>query len=82
MLFSDKADPGSVPIAGVWNQPDAIGNAKTHDTDEHADASQDAANDSELHGGTVLMKVGRTHPDKTKVPRAAHPISIGIAGSD
>ena len=22
MLFSDKADPGSVPIAGVWNQPD------------------------------------------------------------
>ena len=25
MLFSDKADPGSVPIAGVWNQPDSIG---------------------------------------------------------
>ena len=61
MLFSDKADPGSVPIAGVWNQPDSIGHPKDHDADGHADAGQDAANDSELHGGTVLMKVGRTH---------------------
>ena len=60
MLFSDKADPGSVPIAGVWNQPDSIGHPKAHDADEHADAGQDAANDSEVHGGTVLMRLGKT----------------------
>jgi penicillin-binding protein 2 len=83
MLFSDKADPGSVPIAGVWNQPDAIGQPKSHDADEHADAGQDAANDSELHGGTVLMKIGRTHPlDKARLRKLAQPVSIGIAGSD
>jgi len=82
MLFSDKADPGSVPIAGVWNQPDSIGHPKAHDADEHADAGQDAANENELHGGTVLMKLGRRHPDKAKMPKAVRPVSIGIAGSD
>jgi penicillin-binding protein 2 len=85
MLFSDKADPGSVPIAGVWNQPDAIGHAKfqeAHAADEQADADQDAANDSELHGGTVLLKVGRTHSEKGKLRKLAQPLSIGIAGSD
>jgi len=71
-----------VPIAGVWNQPDAIGNAKGHDKDGYADAGQDAANDSELHGGTVLMKLGRTRLDKTRVPKAVQPVSIGIAGAD
>jgi penicillin-binding protein 2 len=82
MLFSDKADPGSVPIAGVWNQPDSLDHAKTHDADEHADAGQDAANESELHGGTVLLKVGRMHSEKAKLRNVAQPVSIGIAGSD
>jgi hypothetical protein len=81
MLFSDKADPGSVPIAGVWNQPDSIG-VKAHAADEHADAGQDAANDSELHGGTVLLKVGRTHSEKARIRKLSQPVSIGIAGSD
>jgi penicillin-binding protein 2 len=81
MLFSDKADPGSVPIAGVWNQADSIG-AKAHAADEHADAGQDAANDSELHGGTVLLKVGRTHTEKARLRKAAQPAAIGLAGSD
>jgi penicillin-binding protein 2 len=82
MLFSDKADPGSVPIAGVWNQPDAIGQPKNHNKDEHADAGQDAANDSELHGGTVLLKVAKTHFRKVRLRKLAQPVSIGIAGSD
>jgi hypothetical protein len=82
MLFSDKADPGSVPIAGVWNQPDSMAHAKAHDADEHADAGQDAANDSEVHGGTVLMRLGKTHPDKARLPKAARPLSIGIGGAD
>src|SRR5579864_9427600 len=80
MLFSDKADPGSVPIAGVWNQPDSLGHANTHDADEHADAGQGAANDSELHGGTVLMRIGKMQ--KAKLRKAVQPGSIGIAGSD
>jgi hypothetical protein len=78
MLFSDKADPGSVPIAGVWNQPDSIVHPKNHDADEHADASQEAANDSEVHGGTVLMRIGKTQ--KVRLRKLA-PVSIGIAGS-
>jgi hypothetical protein len=82
MLFSDKADPGSVPIAGVWNQQDSVGNPKLHDADEHADAGQGAANDSELHGGTVLLKVAKTHSDKAKLRKLAQPVAIGIAGSD
>jgi hypothetical protein len=77
MLFSDKADPGSVPIAGVWNQPDSIGYAKeAHDVDERADAE----NDSELHGGTVLMRIGKTQ--KARLQKLAQPASIGLAGSD
>jgi hypothetical protein len=66
----------------VWNQPDSIGNRKSHDADEHADAGQDAASDSELHGGTVLMKVGRTHLGKARLPKMVRPVSIGIGGSD
>jgi len=80
MLFSDKADPGSVPIAGVWNQPDSIGHPKDHDADEHADADQDAVNDSEVHGGTVLMRIDKTQ--KAKLRKLARPVSIGIAGSE
>jgi penicillin-binding protein 2 len=82
MLFSDKADPGSVPIAGVWNQPDSIGHPKAHDADEHADAAQDAADENGLHGGTVLMKVGRTRLDKARLRKLAQPVSLGIAGSE
>ncbi|HEY4677819.1 MAG TPA: hypothetical protein VIJ01_11685, partial [Candidatus Angelobacter sp.] len=63
----------------VWNQPDSIAHPKTHDTDEHADAGQDAGNDSELHGGTVLMRLGKTHFDKARLPKVARPVSIGIA---
>ena len=81
MLFSDKADPGSVPIAGVWNQPNSIGILKGHNADEHADAGQDVAqSDSDLHGGTVLMRIGKAQ--KAKLRKLAQPVSIGIAGSD
>jgi penicillin-binding protein 2 len=81
MLFSDKADAGSVPIAGVWNQPDSIGNLKGHNADEHAAPGQDVAqSDSDLHGGTVLMRIGKTQ--KAKLRKLVQPVSIGIAGSD
>lgn len=67
-LFSDKNDPGSVPVAGFWNTPEP-------QNDEHlqeAESTQD-----QLHGGTVLVKVGHSH----EVPRkASGPVEIGMAG--
>jgi penicillin-binding protein 2 len=76
-LFSDKADPGSVPIAGVWNQPDA---ADHHDDVESAKAenalNNEVAEDSRLQGGTLLV------PVKTKIRKPARPVSIGLAGSN
>jgi penicillin-binding protein 2 len=78
MLFSDKADPGSVPIAGVWNQPDSIGRVSANAADGHVDAGEEVAeSDSELHGGTVLVRFG-----KTRMRKAARPALTGLAGSD
>jgi penicillin-binding protein 2 len=70
MLFSDKADPGSVPIAGVWNQPDTTAS-------QALDADQDAANDSRLQGGTLLMPVR-----SGKVAKPVKPLAFGAAGVD
>ena len=72
-LFSDKADPGSVPIAGVWNNP--LGG------DDHPGESGDTAEDH-LQGGTFLIRMerGRSRPSPSvRVPVA---IAIGRAGSD
>jgi penicillin-binding protein 2 len=78
MLFSDKADPGSVPIAGVWNQPDSIGQGHAHAADNHAGSDEEVVeSESELHGGTVLVRLG-----KTKMRKAARPVSLGLAGAD
>lgn len=68
MLFSDKADPGSVPIAGVWNRPD---------TTEHPaqDSDQNAENDSRLQGGTLLIPVRIN-----KAAKPAKPLLFGSAG--
>jgi penicillin-binding protein 2 len=78
MLFSDKADPGSVPIAGVWNQPDSTDPVATDAANGHAGPGEDVTrNESELHGGTVLVRLGRT-----KMRKAVRPVSIGMAGSD
>jgi penicillin-binding protein 2 len=46
MLFSDKVDPGSVPIAGVWSA----------DRDRHGADAADAG--EHFQGGTLLMKMG------------------------
>ena len=68
MLFSDKADPGSVPIAGVWNQPDS--------TDRPVqDAGQDAENDNRLQGGTLLVPVSTL-----KAAKPMKPVLFGAAG--
>jgi penicillin-binding protein 2 len=77
MLFSDKADPGSVPIAGVWNQPDSISHRPAEAVDAHADSGQEVADENHLQGGTVLVKLG-----KTRMKKLARPVSVGLAGSD
>ncbi len=50
-LFSDKVDPGSVPVAGVWGLPpqtdDAVAEATEHGSDEH-----------HLLSGTLMIKMG------------------------
>src|SRR6476646_5648511 len=81
MLFSDKADPGSVPIAGVWNQPDSIGH---HDVDGDADGAdaqnaggQGDAGESRLQGGTLLIPVSRS-----KMASPAKPLAFGSAGAN
>ncbi|HWG50964.1 MAG TPA: penicillin-binding protein 2 [Candidatus Acidoferrales bacterium] len=54
-LFSDKDDPGSVPVAGFWN------NAMTEHDTEQQPAESASANSDQFHGGTMLVKVGRTN---------------------
>jgi len=63
-LFSDKNDPGSVPIAGFWNtaEPQKTGGQPTQETDGAGD---------ELHGANVLVRVPR---------KSARPVAIGMAG--
>jgi len=67
MLFSDKADPGSVPIAGVWNFP-SIG-------EQHPDPSEA---EDHLQGGTFLVKVPKAKPFHTNL----RPVAVGAAGAD
>jgi penicillin-binding protein 2 len=50
-LFSDKLDPGSVPVAALWNAPEA--GAEPHDPDETT------ATGGHLHTGTMMVKVPR-----------------------
>jgi penicillin-binding protein 2 len=50
-LFSDKADPGSVPLAAVWSAPAA----------DHENGKLEADNSAEDHfqGGTLRIKMGK-----------------------
>ncbi len=78
MLFSDKADPGSVPLAGVWNQPDSIGNSPAETAHVHEGSGQEAEqSENQLHGGTLLVRVGRT-----QMRKPTQPLAIGSAGAD
>jgi penicillin-binding protein 2 len=68
MLFSDKADPGSVPIAGVWNAPHV-------DDDDNAGQSEVAEH---FQGGTFVMKTGANiaQPKRPRLP------ALGASGAD
>jgi penicillin-binding protein 2 len=51
-LFSDKADPGSVPMAAVWST------TASDDGEEKVEASNPA--EDHFQGGTLRIKMGRT----------------------
>jgi hypothetical protein len=84
MLFSDKADPGSIPLAGVWNQSDSIGQKAPEVAEVQSASSQEVAHDEEspLHGGTVLVKMGKTSMRSSKMRKPARTVAIGLAGGD
>jgi penicillin-binding protein 2 len=67
-LFSDKLDPGSVPLAGVWNNPE------TPDLDGH---KEDADGSNRLQGGTLLVKIGRM----PRLRKTAKLRAVGVGGS-
>ena len=67
MLFSDKVDPGSVPIAGVWTAPAAN------------DENEALAEDEHLQGGTLLVKMDRRKTPSPKPASASHMRPIGAA---
>ncbi|HEX5434977.1 MAG TPA: penicillin-binding protein 2 [Candidatus Angelobacter sp.] len=70
MLFSDKNDPGSVPVAGFWNT------TEPQNTDGQPSQEAEATQD-ELHGGTVMVKLSPPHAAPRKFAR---PVELGIAG--
>ncbi|HEU4414734.1 MAG TPA: penicillin-binding transpeptidase domain-containing protein, partial [Candidatus Angelobacter sp.] len=74
MLFSDKADPASVPLAGVWNQPDAVDHE--HTAGDQAE-SETEAQDNRVQGGTLLVPV-----TKTAARKVFRSPTVGLAGAD
>jgi penicillin-binding protein 2 len=70
-LFSDKDDPGSVPIAGFWSSS-GTEQPEPGQQGEDADAGQD-----HLHGGTLLLKL---KPERTAALKRTTEPSIGMAG--
>lgn len=67
-LFSDKVDPGSVPIAGVWSAPAPAG--------EQGQEPAEIASDH-LQGGTFMMKF----PRRTRLSRASA-VGLSSPGAD
>jgi penicillin-binding protein 2 len=66
MLFSDKNDPGSVPMAALWN-------ARTGESDHEESAERE----SHIHGGTMLVRMGQS-----KLGKAQRAVASGIVGAD
>jgi len=79
MLFSDKADPGSVPIAGVWNQAEPMDeHSDRHDAVEaQATGQDDQQQEGRLQGGTLLVPI---KPTGWRKP--VRPLAIGSAGEN
>ncbi|MGC2695363.1 MAG: penicillin-binding protein 2 [Candidatus Angelobacter sp.] len=77
MLFSDKADPGSVPLAGVWNQPDVVDHDDAVVSAAQGVGGEESAGDNRLQGGTLLVPVKRT-----TIQKPFRSPLLGLAGKD
>jgi penicillin-binding protein 2 len=66
LLFSDKADPGSVPLAGLWSAPG-------HDGDNDNDQDH-------FQGGTLLVRIPPA-PRRLKHAKPAM-FAVGAAGTN
>ncbi|HLJ86987.1 MAG TPA: penicillin-binding protein 2, partial [Candidatus Angelobacter sp.] len=58
MLFSDKVNPDSVPMAALWNRPDAD-NADSTDGAKNGENQTADEFPGHLQGGTLLVKTGK-----------------------
>jgi len=70
-LFSDKSDPGSVPLAAVWNTT-----APAEENGRQADAG--TANEDLLHGGHFRIKMGKT--EKADYRRTSRSLAAILPG--
>lgn len=69
MLFSDKADPGSVPLAAVWSTPDRDG----HDGQTEANAAED-----HFQAGTLRVRIGKS--GKSDFKRSSRALAAVLPG--
>jgi penicillin-binding protein 2 len=71
MLFSDKSDPGSVPLAAVWNT--------TEPEDQHEQQlDANAAAEDRLQGGNFRIKMGKAN--KADLRRSSHALAAILPG--
>jgi penicillin-binding protein 2 len=71
MLFSDKTDPGSVPLAAVWNNVDP--------NDRHEQESEaDKLADDKLQGGNFKIKMGKA--GKADLRKSSHALATILPG--
>jgi penicillin-binding protein 2 len=72
LLFSDKADPGSVPMASVWSA--------SGDGDERGQQVAEAQDQDHFQGGTLLLKMGAER--LSSLPKRTHPPALGASGGN
>jgi penicillin-binding protein 2 len=69
MLFSDKTDPGSVPLAAVWSTSGRDG----HDGQTEANAAED-----HFQAGTLRVRVGKS--DKSAFKKSSRALAAILPG--
>jgi hypothetical protein len=80
MLFSDKADPGAVPIGGVWGTTVPAGGQSEEHQSVSAQPPVAESSDDHLHAGTLLVKMRPEIP--ASIRKAPAVIAVGTAGQN
>lgn len=69
MLFSDKADPGSVPLAAVWSTPGS---------DHHDGPGESNVAEDHFQAGTLRLRIGKS--DKSDFKRSSRALATILPG--